>query len=375
MKVLIIKLSSIGDVVHTLPSLVSLRKGFVEAGIHAEIDWLVEEAASGILTGRGDIDNVIVVKNRGWKSDTAENLRVARHLASRRYDLVIDFQGLLKSGVWVLLSRGKRRVGFAGSREKSHIFLNDRLPAYDPDRHAVERYLDLALYAGGAALTPEEAAAPVLDTGGRPRRKLVKKLASHDIGTETPIVVFATQARWETKLWGDERFSELARRVLDETEPGTRAVFIGGPGDRPKIDGIIRRMKDHAKDAVNLAGETTLTELAPLTEMALVTVTVDSGPMHIAAAAGARVVAIFGPTAPWRTGPYGARTVIGEGATDKPGEAEGRGAHVVIRRDIECSPCFKRECPNPICMSGITVDAVLGRVTSVIHARTAGLGR
>jgi len=124
MKVLIIKLSSIGDVVHTLPALHALRAGLkAEAGgERVEIDWLVEQAASTILKGHPMIDNVIVVRNRGWIMGSNESIQTARRLAARNYDIVLDFQGLIKSGVWVLLSKGKRRIGFSNAREMSHIF-------------------------------------------------------------------------------------------------------------------------------------------------------------------------------------------------------------------------------------------------------------
>src|SRR5574340_681190 len=130
-KVLIVKLSSIGDVVHTLPALYSIRQGFEKKGIRAEIDWLVEEAASSVLAGNPLIDNVIVVKNRGWLRDMIRNLKTAKAIHSRHYDIVLDFQGLLKSAVWVAASRGKRRIGFSNAREMSHIFLNEKAAPYD----------------------------------------------------------------------------------------------------------------------------------------------------------------------------------------------------------------------------------------------------
>lgn len=339
MRVLIIKLSSIGDVVHTLPAVRSLRRGFDESGVKVEVDWLVEESASTILKDRADIDNVFVVKNRGWRKDFSGNLRMARMLASRGYDMVLDFQGLLKSGIWVMLSRGKKRIGFSNAREMSHVFLNEKLPPYDSERHAVDRYMDLARHAGGAVLSADEATSPVLDTTGEASRKVASKLKKHGIEDTTPFFVLITQARWPTKLWPPERFAELGRRIL-EREPGMKVVLIGDPSDHGRLDAIKSRMGSQGKDAVNLAGSTDLRELAALLDMAAFVITVDSGPMHIAAAAGAAVIALFGPTAPWRTGPYG------------------RG-HKIIRKDLPCSPCFKKDCDDIRCMEEITVEEVL----------------
>jgi len=351
MKVLIIKLSSIGDVVQTLPALRALRaaleKRASRGGPKAEIDWLVEEPASSILMERPDIDNVYVVKRRGWKKGIGDNLRMARLLASRDYDMVLDFQGLLKSGVWVMLTGGKRRLGFSNARELSHVFLNEKLPPYDPDVHAVDRYLDLARHAGGAELAADKAPPPLVDPSGAAGRSVAAKLAEGGVDGKTPFFVLATQARWATKLWAPERFAELARRVL-ERNGALRAVLVGAASDTGRCESIRSRMGGCAGRAVNLAGRTDLRELAALMQMAAFVVTVDSGPMHIAAAAGARVIALFGPTAPWRTGPYGK-------------------GHTVLRKDLECSPCFRKECPEPRCMEEITVEEVLACVEGAME--------
>ncbi|GMR05362.1 MAG: lipopolysaccharide heptosyltransferase I [Thermodesulfobacteriota bacterium] len=328
MKVLIIKLSSIGDCIHTLPAVASLREGFEKKGIKARIDWLVEEAASSVLARSRLIDNVIVVK-RGWLKNFSENRRVARALAATRYDLVLDFQGLLKSGVWVYLSKGARRAGFSNGREMSHLFLNDRLPAYDPERHAVDRYLDLAVHAGGAS----GPARFQVDTG-KAAKSAERKLREAGVGKE-PFFVIVSRARWATKLWGEERFARLARHLCKET--GFKAVLAGGAEDRASLEAM---KEEIGFGAVNLAGRTDLSELAEVFRRARFAVTVDSGPMHLAAAVGTRCVAIFGPTAPWRTGPYGSR-------------------HIVVRKGLECSPCFSRKCAEPKCMTSITVDDVL----------------
>lgn len=336
MKVLIIKLSSIGDVVHTLPALDALKKGFRAKGVKARIDWLVEEAASGILKGHPLIDEVITVR-RGWARNIRENLQTARRLRERRYDLALDFQGLLKSGAWVWLTAAKRRVGFSNSRELSHVFLNEKLPAYDPERHAVDRYLDLARHVVGVG-GPVDAPAFTIGLGDE-ERSIREKLDRK--GVKGPFFVMVTRARWATKLWNDEKFVELARRIAGEK--GLRPVLIGGPSDASDLSSMAGAI---GKGAVSLAGETDLKELTALMKLSRFAVTVDSGPMHIAAAAGARIIALFGPTAPWRTGPYG-------------------DWHIVIRKSIDCSPCFKRECRDAKCMNLISVDEVLQAVNSL----------
>lgn len=338
MKVLIIKLSSIGDVAHTLPALAAIRRGFERKGQKARIDWLVEEAASGILRDHPMLDNVIVVKNRGWTKDIKKNIKTACWLARERYDVVLDFQGLAKSAVWVLVSRGKRRIGFSNARELSGLFLNEKLPPYDPERHAVDRYIDLArLVAGG------DAGEPIfpLASSGDALAAVKGKFKALGIPIGAPYFIICPSARWATKLWSDEAFARLTREAISST--GMYAVLAGGASDRPRLE----RMRQGIGDkAVNMAGATGLAELAALSKGARFAVTVDSGPMHVAVAAGTRVIALFGPTSPARTGPYG----------------EG---HIVIRKGLACSPCFRRVCSDPVCMSGITVDEVMKAVQTI----------
>jgi 3-deoxy-D-manno-octulosonic-acid transferase/heptosyltransferase-1 len=149
-------------------------------------------------------------------------------------------------------------------------------------------------------------------------------------------------ARWKTKLWEPERFAVLADRVTDELS--CEVVFTGSNKDRNVIEDISKKMK---RRPINLAGRTSLKQLACLFTGCAVLVTTDTGPMHIAAAMGCRVVALFGPTAPWRTGPYGQ-------------------SHKVIRADLECSPCFKKKCNDMSCMKEITVDRVFEAVKDMV---------
>lgn len=345
MKVLIIKLSSIGDVVQTLPALYALRKGFEKKGISARIDWLVEEASSEVLSGNPLIDNVIIVRNRGWKTHFMENIKTARMLASVRYDMVLDFQGLLKSGVWVWLSKGKRRIGFSNARELSHIFLNEKAAPYDPDRHAVDRYLDLAGYAGGVEPLQGESGEAVfpLHISGQERERAEAILKGGGISGRTPFFVIAARARWRTKHWNDDAFAEAAKAIIEKR--GMHAVLIGGRADRAGLDGLKELI---GKMAVNLAGQTTLKELAALMKMSSFVLAVDSGPMHLASAAGVPTVALFGPTAPWRTGPYGRQ-------------------HIIIRKKLKCSPCFKKRCSGARCMTEITAEEVVMAVEKMLE--------
>ncbi|MBI5970734.1 MAG: glycosyltransferase family 9 protein [Deltaproteobacteria bacterium] len=338
MKVLIIKLSSLGDVAHTLPAVAALRMGLSKKHATVRVDWLVEEAASGILKGNPLIDNVIVAR-RGWLKNLKANLDVSRRLKAESYDMVIDFQGLFKSGIWVFMSGAKKKAGFSNARELSAGFLNAKAPAYDPDKHAVERYLDLAKFAGG--ITAGEAAytLPIDEAAKISVFEKLKKAGLKGAG----FFVIVPAARWATKLWSIERFAELGKRVTDVS--GLCAVMAGSASDRAVCDGIKSGIGNMA---LNMAGMTDLKELAEMMRAACFVVTVDSGPMHVAAAVGADVIALFGPTAPWRTGPYG------------------RGA-VVARKGLPCSPCFKKNCADLLCMDGIPVEEVFEAAKMVLE--------
>ncbi|MEK7679694.1 MAG: glycosyltransferase family 9 protein, partial [Deltaproteobacteria bacterium] len=228
-------------------------------------------------------------------------------------------------------------------RELSSIFLTEKLPAYDPDTHAVDRYLKLAAFAGGA----QGKAIFRLNITKEDKEKVLGILSQRGIDPQAGarFFVIAPQARWETKLWNDGSFARLAKAAIERF--GIYAALAGGEKDKKRLDAICR---EAGPKAINLAGLIDLKGLAALMGISLFAITVDTGPMHIAAAAGAKVIALFGPTAPWRTGPYGK-------------------GHIVIRTGIACSPCFKKKCPDPKCMSEIKVEDALNAIERSLNAQ------
>jgi lipopolysaccharide heptosyltransferase I len=342
MKILFIKLSAIGDVVQTLPALEAIKKRYPDS----EITWVVEEAAAGILEDHPLIDRLLVSRRQTWLRMLRNPLQMARgvrditrfirDLRRVRYDIAIDFQGLSKSGMLIGLARAARKIGFDRTRELSYLFLNERLPAYDIEKHALERYLDVARYLG--ANDPSLfCTLPIKQEVTAIRRKIA---GMHLQGR--PLVVMNPVARWKTKLWLERNFADLADRLVKEKNAAV--IFTGSPVDRAVNERIMSMMKE---TAVNWSGETTLKELAALASLSALFITTDTGPMHLAAAAGAQVLALFGPTAPWRTGPYGP-------------------SHVVVRTGIACSPCFKRTCEIGVrCMEGITVEEVMKQIPNL----------
>jgi heptosyltransferase-1 len=342
--ILIIKLSAIGDVVHTLPLLEVLRKNFPEA----RIDWVVEEESSQIIDTHEGIDNVIISRRKSWQKRLlkgregfavfGEVIQFFKELRSNKYDLVIDLQGLFKSAILIGLSKGKRKIGPNWGREGSQLFLTERPFFAEADSHAVDKYLKVAEYLG-CEKDSWKGHIPIKKSD---MRSIDKYLDDKGVKDQR-LVAINPFAKWTTKLWEPERFAALADRM--QRELGCSIIFTGSRQDRALIDEIMERMQEKS---TNLAGNTTLKELAYLYSKCQLLVTTDTGPMHIAAAMDCPVVALFGPTAPWRTGPYGK-------------------GHTVIRDEIECSPCFNKKCDHVSCMRNISVDKVFEKVKEQIN--------
>ena len=336
MNILIVKLSAIGDVIHTLSSLAALRKLYPEANI----TWVIEDASSDLISGHPYLDRLIVSRRKQWIRDLKEG-RITKavkeirafidDLRKQPYDLVIDFHGLIKSAAIVLLSSGKRKLGYDSMQELSGLFLNEKIPE-DMHKHAVDRYLDFLRYLGADVKEPEF----LIPIGEENINRVEELLQRNDIDKKDSFVAVSPVALWDTKLWADEKFAGLCDRIAEELK--VSVIFTGTEHD--KLEHIQSRMK---APSLNMGGKTTLRDLAYLYQRSALLITTDSGPMHLAAAMGTPVIALFGPTDPSRTGPYGK-------------------GHVVIRRELSCSPCFLKKCNSMECMSGITIEEVFHAV-------------
>lgn len=340
MNILIVKLSAIGDVIHTLPSLAALRRLYPDA----HITWVVEEAAANLVLHHPQLDRALIFPRKHWLTDF-KNGRFASacrgirsfvsQLQSRPYDLVIDFHGLFKSSIIVFLSKGRRKLGYDSWQELSKLFLNEEIQE-DMSKHAVDRYLDFTRYLG-AHLQSAEFVLPLSDE----TQASIKALMDHHRLEEKKFIAISPVALWDTKLWNDRKFARLADDIGQKFN--IPLVFTGH--NKESLDKITSQMNTKA---INIGGQTSLTELACLYKKALMVITTDSGPMHLAAATGTPVVALFGPTDPARTGPYGT-------------------GHIVVRTGLPCSPCFKKQCPTRQCMEEITPEQVSSAVKEILH--------
>ena len=338
MRILIVKLSSIGDIIHTLPSLAMIRGAFPDA----EISWVVEESVAEMLRGNVSIDNLIEVDTKSMRGGmVVEEMllgvgRQIRDLRKFKFDVAIDFQGLWKSAVIAKLSGAKRRWGFSrdGLREPaSRILLTDTKDV-PGEINVIRKNLALASGALGLELGRHPLEFPITTTSAhREEAEAIMQRAGGDFAILNP------GGGWVTKLWPAENFGRLADRLWEEN--GLVSIVATGPRERElaKIAGA-----NSVSGNIRLE-EPSLKGFYELAKRARVYIGGDTGPTHIAVAAGAPVVGIYGPTEWWRNG------------SPNPDDL------VVARTDIDCHvDCHRRTCDKWICMD-IDVEAVFATVS------------
>ncbi|HZL35341.1 MAG TPA: lipopolysaccharide heptosyltransferase II [Tepidisphaeraceae bacterium] len=323
LRILIIKPSAIGDVVHALPVLNLLRGKWPQA----KISWLVTPACAGLLDGHSQLDEVIRFERRrfgqSWRDPTAAAglFGFARDMRERQFDLAIDLQGLFRSGWLSASTRAPVRVGPAGARELGWVFYTHRINTGTAELHAVERNLRLA-EALGLGREPVKFVFPTDDED----RRFVATLAPNGLR----YAVFLPGANWDTKRWPPEKFAACVAPLRERF--GLESIVAGGSIDTPLAAQI--------PGALDLTGRTDLRQLVALLERAQLVIANDTGPMHIAAALGRPLVTMYGPTSPARTGPYG-----------RMGS--------VVYLDIECRPCLGRHCSHTSCLRKLEPDSIL----------------
>jgi len=310
---LIVKLSSLGDLFHALPAAHNLKEG-----LGATVDWVVQREYSGIVACFDDVRRVIPFDRRGRDRRPGVFLKALR---AERYDMVIDMQGLLKSALITRLARTSRRIGPSYHREGSRLFYHAVAGRRDKSRHAVEENLDPVRYLGLDCMPPVFAVTfPPLH-----------------LPATGPRVAVVPSSRWVTKDWTPAGFAAAARTLHEER--GATVYLMGGPADVARCADIERMM---GGGVVNLAGKTSLVEMGGYLAAMDLLVANDSGPVHMAASVNTPSLVLFGPTCPARTGPYG-------------------DAHRVVQSaPLDCRPCFMRDCApkHHRCMSDITADHV-----------------
>ena len=318
--VLIVKPSALGDVIQATAVLPVIKQTFPRA----RVSWLVFEQNAGALEGNPWIDDLIVVKRRGLGPGGVA--RLVRSLREGRFDLVVDLQCLLRSGLITYATGSGRRAGYANGREFSTLFYNEsyEIPR---DMHAVDGYLLMCRKLGCRGTEEVRFVLP----GGDPERTRVERLLGASSGGG-PVVAVCPTAGWDTKAWSESGFARAADLLVDAC--GARVFWLGAPGERPVGERAAGLMRHPSR---NLVGELSLPEVAAFLRASDLFVGNDSGLMHMAAAAGTRTAAVFGPTDPKRTGPY----------TDRAR---------VVTAGVDCQPCFRKKCDDLKCLSRLAPE-------------------
>lgn len=340
MRILIVKLSSIGDVVHTLPAAALLRRALPDA----HITWVVEHRAGAIIKDTPVIDRLIELDSRGWRrgfmststiGDVRAQLNQLRREPELRgtahSDIAIDFQGLIKSALVALASRSPRRIGFetADLREKASKLLLTQQVATSEFKHVIEKNLALAQAAilrsgatpiGSGALSRNGYEFPITVSPDDER------FVEQALENEGPFAIINPGGGWPTKLWPSERYAELADWLWSDC--GLSSFVTYGPGE----EALARAVASTARSSAVRPIASTLKQLFALSRRAALFVGGDTGPLHLAAASGTPIVGLYGPTSPERNGPFDSRDIT-------------------VGRELWCrADCHRRSCWHWECM-------------------------
>lgn len=350
MRILIVKLGSIGDIVHTLPALAAIRNALPQA----EISWVVERRAAEILRDNPILDRLIEVDTKALRRGlvSGETLRAPRQqlrrLRASAFDLALDFQGLLKSATIARLSGARRVFGFSreGLREPPSRFLLSRSIPTSKKLHVITKNLTLVSGALGISIPDrfEDLQFPIGTSSSHHAEATSASAAAAD-----KFAILNPGGGWPTKLWSAERFGRLADELW--SHHGLHSLVTYGPGEETLANTVLQASLSGKAQAVNLS----LKGFYELAKRASIYVGGDTGPTHLAIAACAPVVGLFGPTEWWRNGSL-------------------READICVdRADIDCrTDCHRRACSKWICMD-IEVDRVLQAVAQRLKVGQAFL--
>lgn len=332
--ILLIRLSSLGDIVLTSPAIRAVRQHFPAA----HISMLVGEQSADLLTANPHLDEVITFDRKAGNKDTGQMRRVIRLLRERRFDLVIDFQRKFRTSLLGYLSGAKCRVGY---HQPNGMLCTVRVPDRSnravragriSSAPAIDRYFAL-LHAIGVEATDKTLELFITDTDRAFSHEL---MATKGIKADRPKIGLFPGAAWKLREWMPDRFAAIGDRAAQEF--GAQVLLFGGPAEGELVQQVGDLM---TTEAIPLAGTLHIRQLAGLIEQCDLFVTNDTGPMHVAAAMQTPTVALFGP---------------GDHIRFQPLDP----IHTTIRHHVPCNPCkqFTNRCKNNICMKLITVDEV-----------------
>jgi lipopolysaccharide heptosyltransferase I len=329
---LVVRLTALGDILHTVPAVAALRAAHKKT----RIDWVVERKWAPVLEGSPALDEVIPFDRRSaWGA-----LECVARLRENHYTCALDFQGLYKSSILASLSGAPRRIGFerAWAREQGAAMLyTERVTPVG--RHVAELNYSLAESAGASRPNTPEYPLRVPAGGAASMRARLLEL-----GISGDYIVVGPGGSWRAKCWPPERFGEICRAIERRFE--MRVIVIHGPGEKEIAEEVLRAAAP-AKPALI---STTIEELMGLLAHARCLIAADSGPLHLAAALGTPVVGLYGPTDPLRNGPYANSATI-------------------VQKALPEEISYKRRSEFSSAMLRITVEEVIGATESLLKVR------
>jgi len=338
MRILIIKTSSLGDVIHALPVLNYLRK----AAPDAVIDWVVDETFSDLVSGNPLVGRLLLVAFRRWKKAPfarqtwQEVITFVNELRQQQYDLVFDLQGNGKSGLVCWLVRSGRKIGFSREhlQEKlNSLFTTEQVSFSSVDRNAVQRYLRVAsapfpLLPDGLATHSDIATSAEDDCAAE---KLL-------VSATSPLILMHTGTTWQTKLWFNDGWHELGLQLLQRYPSATLVFSWGNDEERERAEGLVVALDERAR----LLPRLSLKQFAAVLKRCDLVIGGDTGPVHLAAAAGTATVSFYRCTDGLRNGPYGMQ-------------------HIIIQSPLPCTVCMRKQCEqDDECRRSITPADIFG---------------
>lgn len=334
-KILIVKPSALGDIIHTIPIVKAIKDKH-----DAEISWVVSRPFKNILEHTPVVDKIFIFERKRWGGlrffrHLGEIIAFLRQIRAEKYDIVLDFQGLLRSGIITLLSGCKHRVGFRNARELAHLGYTQKVETPVNVVHAIDRY---KLIAKSIAVDECEMNFPLNDLEADIQQKW-------DTILPDDFIVIVPGARWSSKRWPPQHFAELVNLIHEKST--ISVVIVGSPSEQQISQQVVNGISDKEK-CINTTGETSLVELAHITKLARFVVTNDSGPMHLAAALNTRTIALFGPTDPERIRPYGQQ-------------------HIVLQPQESCKCYYQKTCSSNLeCLRTISPQDVIKEIIPLL---------
>jgi len=343
-KILILKPSSLGDVIHALPVLRLLRRHLPQS----EIYWWIESGLAPLLQDDPDLNGIIRFNRKRWAEprNWARLWRDVRWARVQNFDWVIDLQCLARSAIFAWLANGQLTIGLDGTREGARGFYDVVVPRRSPDTHAVDWYL--------AVLQMLQVPVHWNFEWLPPRPEAAISIRQRFPVENVRWIILQPGARWQNKRWPVDSFVEVVRRFRAQHH-GVRFAILGGAEDRP-LGGPIAQAAP--QNCLDLTGQLSLPEMLEWIRLSELMVTNDTGPMHAAAALGKPVVALFGPTNPNRTGPYGQ-------------------SRNVLQLNLNCVPCLSPHCRNPKpleCLRALPPSVVIQKMEERLAPKTAVKG-